>query len=398
MGTETSSAGATGGAQTFDAAQAAFATAHIAWDPDSCADPITRTVMSDQNPFALKVASYGDADKTTLEDHRNFSGSVIGQLDGAFHYIRSLPQLSPDHAAAEADEPGISAKPVPWRAVREALINAIAHRDYATYTGSTIVNVTPASVEVISLGGLFGGLKINDLINGANQPRNIELAGLLEQLGFVHNLGNGIQQIMQAYDDGIDAPQLRVAPASVAVILPLLRVEVPDIGDGGSHRGNRDASEDDGRSGSGVNGGDASNGTGDTGRIATKYRFPDMPQGRLTHRIDHNEGVDQLELRRTAPNAGSATPATPLALAPLPAKPVTAPDAQPDTGQLDRSELEPLVLAYLIQRGIPLRRVEIQEPLHLTKNQTNYALRKLTAEGKVRRIGNSRATQYQAIV
>ncbi|MBT1179392.1 hypothetical protein [Bifidobacterium vespertilionis] len=49
MGTETSGAGATGGAQTFDAAQAAFATAHIAWDPDSCADPITRTVMSDQN-------------------------------------------------------------------------------------------------------------------------------------------------------------------------------------------------------------------------------------------------------------------------------------------------------------------------------------------------------------
>lgn len=370
---------------TFDVARAAFEGRRIAWDPDSCTDPIARTVMSDQNPFALKVAAYRDANKTALAEHRSFAGSAVGQLDRALAYIASLPQLSAQRAEATAGEPGIDVRPVPQPAIREALVNAIAHRDYETYTGSTIVNVTPAGVEVISLGGLYGSLKINDLINGANQPRNIALAGLLERLGFVHNLGNGIQQIMQAYDDGIDAPQLRVAPASVAVILPLLRVEVPDAGDG--------ARTDAGGNGNTGNGG----ATAATGRVATKYRFPGMPQGRFTHRIDRGDAVDQIELRAASPWAVPLVRPYEAPLVAAAAKPITAPDLQPDSGRLNRSELEPLVLAFMIERGLPLRRIEIQEPLNLSKSQANYALRGLTEAGKVRRIGHSRATRYLAV-
>ena len=248
--------------------------------------------------------------------------------------------------------------------------------------------MTPAGVEVISLGGLYGSLKINDLINGANQPRNIALAGLLERLGFVHNLGNGIQQIMQAYDDGIDAPQLRVATASVAVILPLLRVELPPVV--GGARTDADA---DGNTGANGNGGAAAA----TGRVATKYRFPGMPLGRLTHRIDGGEAIDQLELRRPAPDVLLSVRSLSLTAAASAARPITAPDLQPDSGRLNRSELEPLVLAFMIEKGLPLKRIEIQEPLNLSKSQANYALRGLTEAGKVRRIGHSRATRYLAV-
>ena len=122
MGIETSGTGA----RTFDAARAAFAAAGAAWDPDSCTDPIARTVMSDQNPFALKVAAYRDANKTELAEHRNFGGSAISQLSSALAYIASLPQLSAQQAEATAGEPGIDARPVPQLAIREALVNAIA--------------------------------------------------------------------------------------------------------------------------------------------------------------------------------------------------------------------------------------------------------------------------------
>ncbi|KAB8291454.1 ATP-binding protein [Bifidobacterium avesanii] len=393
-----------GDALTFEAARAAFATAGEAWDPDACRDSSTRLVMSDQNPFRLKVAVYGDDLKDDLAASHAFAGCVVDQLDRALAYV---DETSRDAAARRApddsDDPHAIVSPVPERALREALVNALMHRDYADYPGATIVSVLPSSIEVVSLGGLYGDLTINDLLNGASQPRNAELAELFERLGLARNVGRGIQRIMAAYDDAIDAPQLRVAPSSVAVILPLLRVAKPDIKGGTGANGNPDG---------GASGPDAANrGSGRDGanHTARKYRFP-YQQGRFVQRIADGDDADQIELRRVPvevppthgsgnPHDGRPAPLPPLSL-PLvarPAKPLTDPALRPATSRLDHSHVEAMTLAFIIERGVPITRVEIQERFNLSKAQVNYALRGLTAAGKVRRVGNSRATRYEAV-
>ena len=59
----------------------------------------------------------------------------------------------------------------PEEALREALLNAVVHRDY-DYSGSIIINIYDDRMEFISLGGLVKGLTLLDIKGGVSQPRN----------------------------------------------------------------------------------------------------------------------------------------------------------------------------------------------------------------------------------
>jgi len=59
----------------------------------------------------------------------------------------------------------------PEDAIREALLNAIVHREYS-FSGSTIINLYADLIEIISLGGLVSGLSLEAAMIGASQPRN----------------------------------------------------------------------------------------------------------------------------------------------------------------------------------------------------------------------------------
>ena len=50
----------------------------------------------------------------------------------------------------------------PEEAIREALLNALVHRDYG-FSGSIIINVNDSKMEFISLGGLLPGLSTEDI-------------------------------------------------------------------------------------------------------------------------------------------------------------------------------------------------------------------------------------------
>ncbi|NMN00062.1 Crp/Fnr family transcriptional regulator [Bifidobacterium sp. DSM 109958] len=367
---------------TFRAAEAAYATAGIAWDPGRPGDARATLLLSDQNPYAVKVMRFADEDETEVLDARTFSGSVIAQLDQTLAYLAPIIS-APATGLLTAGRPSY-----PARAVREALLNAIIHRDYG-YTGPVIVNVYPRHIDVISLGGLVGDLQINDLLNGICQPRNDALAGAFAELGIARGYGSGIRTIMREYRDQHISPQLRVAPSSVAVILPVVSGLV----------GVRDA-ESDAAAGA-ESGRGAGSGTGRPRTGAKIYRFP---TGEALNAITPLKATP-LTAAPVAP-AAPAMPAAPTRDVPtrdLPAVP-TSPGAAvvpedlpaPVYARLDRSEVETTTLAYLIRRGIPLRRVEIQEPLNLTKNQMNYALNHLVESGQVLRLGSSRATQYVA--
>ena len=56
-------------------------------------------------------------------------------------------------------------------AVREALLNAVVHRDYS-FSGSISINLYQDRLELISLGGLVPGFSLEAALMGASQPRN----------------------------------------------------------------------------------------------------------------------------------------------------------------------------------------------------------------------------------
>lgn len=81
-------------------------------------------------------------------------------------------------------------------AVREALLNAIAHRDYRL-GGSIFVRQFPTRLEVVSPGGLLAGITPDNILE-RHQPRNRRLAEALERAGFVERAGQGMNLIFES--------------------------------------------------------------------------------------------------------------------------------------------------------------------------------------------------------
>ena len=90
---------------------------------------------------------------------------------------------------------------VPPLAVREAIVNAVAHADYAQRGGPIRVAVFADRVEVESPGLLPFGLTIEDLPLGVSKLRNRVIARVFHELGLMENWGSGVQRMMSACDE-----------------------------------------------------------------------------------------------------------------------------------------------------------------------------------------------------
>jgi len=87
---------------------------------------------------------------------------------------------------------------VPPAALREALVNAVVHVDYAQRGAPTRVAVFDDRVEVENPGILLPGLTIEELREGLSRVRNRVLARVFNELGLIEQWGTGVQRMIDA--------------------------------------------------------------------------------------------------------------------------------------------------------------------------------------------------------
>ncbi len=83
----------------------------------------------------------------------------------------------------------------PFEAVRELLINAVAHRDYNIQGDTIHVNIFSDRLEVQSPGGLPGPVTLENLLK-ARFSRNAIIVQALSDLGYVERLGYGLDRVV----------------------------------------------------------------------------------------------------------------------------------------------------------------------------------------------------------
>ena len=172
-------------------------------------------LLSDQCEHSIKVAVYADEAKTIFKDTREFKGSVLKQLENAYSYL----MLCNQNQARITGLDRVDCFDYPADAIREALLNAIVHRDYA-YSGSIMINIMESQMEFVSIGGLIAGLTIADIGTGISQPRNHHLADIFHRLGFVEAYGTGVRKIHELYKDFKEPVRIEVTPNTFKMILP----------------------------------------------------------------------------------------------------------------------------------------------------------------------------------
>ena len=216
---------------TFNDAQEAFQKYQVDFSEDkyialgirnSIDDQYTNLawILSDQATHTTKVAVFGDDTNTVFKDHREFSGSIFKQLDEVFAYLTFCNRTTWTFQGVER----IEHSDYPPEALREALLNALVHRDYS-YSGSIIINVNEHFTEFISIGGLLPGLSEADIRSGISQPRNRNLAAIFHRLRLIESYGTGIRRIYNLYKNCSAQPQIVVTPNTFKLILPNMNAQ-----------------------------------------------------------------------------------------------------------------------------------------------------------------------------
>ncbi|MCK9526985.1 MAG: putative DNA binding domain-containing protein [Limnochordia bacterium] len=172
-------------------------------------------LLSDQCGHIVRCAVYEGTGKTNFKTRREFSGSILKQIDDAYEFLQLNNNLRSTYDGLRR----IDHADYPLEALREALLNAVVHRDY-DYSGSIIINIFDNRMEFISLGGLVKGLTLTDIFAGVSQPRNAVIANVFYRLELIEAYGTGIQKIMESYAHSATKPIFKPGPASFVVTLP----------------------------------------------------------------------------------------------------------------------------------------------------------------------------------
>jgi ATP-dependent DNA helicase RecG len=154
-----------------------------------------RKFMPDYPQCTVRLARFKGIDKSEFLDHRQLHGHAFQILDESMHFIlRNIP-------IAGRFEPGkLERQDIPLYpplALREALVNAICHRDYTIAGGAIYVAIFDDRLEVISAGLLPPGITVADLKRDhQSKLRNLLIAGVFYRCGLIEQWGRGTQKIV----------------------------------------------------------------------------------------------------------------------------------------------------------------------------------------------------------
>ena len=157
----------------------------------------------------LRVARFRGTDKMKFLDNRQFNGNAFTLLANAERFLRdSLPIAArfEDDRFDRIDEPLY-----PPLATREALANALCHRDYSIGGGSIGVAIYDDRLEITSAGSLHFGLTPEKLfVPHESRPWNPLIARAFHRRGIIEEWGHGT---------------LKMTDLTSAAGLPMLEIE-----------------------------------------------------------------------------------------------------------------------------------------------------------------------------
>ena len=176
-------------------------------------------LLSDQCVHTIKVAVFQGTDQNVFRDRREFTGSVLRQMNEVYDYIDIHNQT---HAAIEKLL-RVEIRDYPEIAVREALLNLIVHREYS-FRASGLISIFDDRLEFVSVGGLVPGVELEDVMVGISVCRNEELAEVFYRLRLIEAYGTGLTKIMNAYKSTDKRPVIETTRNTFKIILPNVNI------------------------------------------------------------------------------------------------------------------------------------------------------------------------------
>ena len=164
----------------------------------------------------MRCARFKGDDEVEFLDLKVIEGDIIQQVEEAMAFVRRNTSM-----AAKID--GKLERTERWEyppdAVREAITNAVCHRDYAD-SGNAVVKVFDGRLEVSNPGGLPAGMTVEDLKQPhESKPRNKLVADAFFLIKYIEQFGTGIQRIINdCQEAGVPEPKFESRAGAFRIV------------------------------------------------------------------------------------------------------------------------------------------------------------------------------------
>lgn len=156
------------------------------------------------------------ADKVQILDRKDFAGGVVADIEEALRFVERNTRTAYRIERLRREE----ISEYPTKALREAITNAVMHRDWFAEGANVFVEVYSDRIEVVSPGGLPKGVTLADL-GRRSVRRNTLIADLLHRVGFIEKAGTGVKRIREeARVGGYPEPVWEVGDFTTTILRP----------------------------------------------------------------------------------------------------------------------------------------------------------------------------------
>lgn len=130
-------------------------------------------------------------------DDCELDGGLVNMLQQATEFI----QKNSRKAWMKTADGRMEMPDYPERAVLEAIVNALIHRDYLEYGSEIHIDMFDDRIEIYSPGGMFDGTRVQDadLMNIPSKRRNPIIADIFNRLKYMDRRGSGFKKIIEDY-------------------------------------------------------------------------------------------------------------------------------------------------------------------------------------------------------
>lgn len=138
----------------------------------------------------VTCVAYKGNSKVDILDKKTFDADIITNIDDSLTFLKRHLNVSFEIKTNQRKEK----LEIPEVVLREAVVNAVVHRDYFEKGATVMIEIFDNRVEISNPGGLPKGLKPEDF-GKRTLARNPLMASLLNRANYIENLGTGIQRI-----------------------------------------------------------------------------------------------------------------------------------------------------------------------------------------------------------
>lgn len=159
----------------------------------------------------------GSVDGDAIDD-KEYTGSIISLLENAEVFIKNHSRMGWEIKGMKR----IEVEDYPVRAIREAIVNAIIHRDYQIVGSEIHIDIYDNRLEITSPGGMIDGSFVQnlDITKISSMRRNRVISDIFNRLHFMERRGSGLTRIVESYSDYDVKPTFNSDVSSFKVIFP----------------------------------------------------------------------------------------------------------------------------------------------------------------------------------